>query len=79
MRKLYDVLEDFDILNLEIAYYMKANKGFIESELRDVYLQDRELLKLIDGIESTQQRLLERLGCISDELTEIMRAKKREE
>jgi len=78
MRKLYDVLEDFDTLNLEIAYYMKAQKGFIESELKDVYLKKRELFMLIDGIESTQERLLSRLDKVSKELAEIMRAEKKQ-
>ena len=80
MRKdLYDVIEDLDTLRLELLYQFKTNKAFIASELKDIYTNDRELFNLLDGIEYTQQRLLNRLNRVSDELTEIMRAKKREE
>ncbi len=74
MRNLYDVLEDFGMLRLEIAYQMKAQKALIESELRGVYQEERELLDLIDGITSTHKGLLCRLDRMGEELSEIMRA-----
>jgi hypothetical protein len=78
MRKdLYEVIEDLDTLRLELLYQFKANKAFIGSELEDVYTDDRERLNIIDGIEYTQQGLINRLDKVSEELTEIMRAEKK--
>ena len=78
MSKLYDVIEELDTLNIEISYYMKANKGLIESELAEVYLNKGEFLKLVGGIEYTQERLLNRLDAISEKLTEIMKDEREE-
>ena len=74
-KELYDVIEDLDILRLELLYQFKANKGFIESELRDVYSKDSDFLSLMSGIEYTQQGLLNRFEKISSELSEIMKCK----
>jgi len=73
MKKLYDIIEDFDSLRLELGYQLKANRAFIESELRGVYLKERELLELLDGIDLTHEGLLNRFSKISDELTEVMK------
>ena len=74
-KELYDVIEDLDSLRLELLYQFKANKGFIESELRDVYSKDSDFLNLMSGIEYTQQGLLNRFEKISSELSEIMKCK----
>lgn len=79
MNNLYDVIEELDTLNIELSYYMKANKGFMESELKEVYLHKGEFLTLISGIEYTQQRLISRFEKISEELTEIMKASREQE
>jgi hypothetical protein len=77
MRKdLYDVIEDFDALRLELAYYLKSNKSFIEIEISDNYGHKHEFLSLISGIEFTNQKLIERFEDISTELSLIMKAMK---
>jgi len=73
-KDLYEVIEDFDSLRLEMAYLLQANKGFIYSELEDNYLKKGEFMSLISGIEYSNENLINRFEKISDELTEIMRA-----
>jgi len=74
-KDLYDIIEEFDSLRLEMAYLLKANKGFIQSELEDVYLKRDEFLSLIDGIEYSNQGLINRFENISNDLTEVMKKK----
>ena len=72
MRKdLYDVIEDFDSLRLELGYLLHANRCLIETELKEVYLKDSELLSLVSGIEFTNQNLLKRFENISSELMKV--------
>ena len=78
-KDLYDIIEDFHTLRLELSYQLKANKCLIESELKEVYLKDRELLDLLDGIHYTNDGLLNRFKKIGDELlTEVMKNEKNE-
>ena len=72
MEDLYNVIEKYDTLRLELLYHFKANKGFIESELADSYLDSKELNSLMDGIEYTQRGLLNRFDKLGLELTEIL-------
>ncbi len=76
LRKLYDVIEDFDALRTELAYYLRSNKSYIEVEVGDNYSRDSDFLQILSGIEYSNQRLLERFNLVSDELTEIMRAER---
>jgi len=70
-KELYDVIEDLDSLCLELLYQFKANKAFIGSTLDN----DIDSLSIIDGMEYTQQGLLNRFQKISNELTKIMKCK----
>ena len=78
IRALYDVIEDFDGLRLELAYYLKSNKSYIEVEVGEVYSRESDFLQILSGIEYTNQKLIERFELVSDELTEIMRANRAE-
>jgi len=72
MRKdLYDIVEEFDSLRLEMAYLLHANKGFIQSELEDNYLKKHEFLNLMSGIEYSNENLINRFEKISNELMEV--------
>ena len=72
MRKdLYDIVEEFDSLRLELGYLLQANKAFIESELRETYLKKDEFLNLIGGIEYSNQGLISRFEKISNDITEV--------
>ena len=75
MKSLYDVIEDLNVLQSELLYQFKANKAFIGSELEESYTNEREKLSIIDGIEYTQQGLLNRFEKINNELIEIMQCK----
>ena len=70
-KDLYDIVEEFDSLRLEMGYLLQANKGFIESELKDVYLKQGEFLNLMSGIEYSNQGLISRFEKISNELTKV--------
>ena len=72
-RDLYDIIEEFDSLRLELGYLLQANKGFIESELRETYLKKDEFLNLMSGIEYSNQGLISRFDKISIELTEVLK------
>jgi len=76
MRKdLYDIIEEFDSLRLEMAYLLHANKGFIQSELEDNYLIKKDkFLNLMSGIKYSNENLINRFEKISDNLTELMKA-----
>jgi len=75
MRKdLYDIVEEFDSLRLEMAYLLHANKGFIQSELEDNYLKKDKFLNLMSGIKYSNENLINRFEKISDNLTELMKA-----
>jgi len=71
-------IDNFDTLILELDYYLKSNRSFIEVELSDNYNNKREFFNLIDGIEFSNQSLLERFKVASNELTEIKKALKNE-
>ena len=77
-KDLYDVIEEFDTLRLELAYYLKSNKSFIEVEIADNYGVRSDFLELIGGIEFTTQRLIGRFETLSNELTEIMKTERAE-
>ena len=70
-RELFEIIEELDTLRLELGYLLQANKGFIESELKEVYLDKDEFLSLISGIEYSNQGLINRFEKISSELTEV--------
>ena len=70
-RELFEIIEELDTLRLELGYLLQANKGFIESELKEVYLDKDEFLSLISGIEYSNQGLINRFKKISSELTEV--------
>jgi len=70
-RELFEIIEELDTLRLELGYLLQANKGFIESELKEVYLDKKEFLNLISGIEYRNQGLINRFEKISSELTEV--------
>ena len=70
-RELFEIIEELDTLRLELGYLFQANKGFIESELKEVYLDKDEFLSLISGIEYSNQGLINRFEKISSELTEV--------
>jgi len=70
-RELFEIIEELDTLRLELGYLLQANKGFIESELKEVYLDKDEFLNLISGIEYSNQGLINRFKKISSELTEV--------
>jgi len=72
-RDLYDIIEEFDSLRLELGYLLQANKGFIESELRETYLKKDEFLNLMSGIEYSNQGLISRFDKISIELTAVLK------
>ena len=69
--ELFEIIEELDTLRLELGYLLQANKGFIESELKEVYLDKDEFLSLISGIEYSNQGLINRFKKISSELTEV--------
>ena len=72
MRKdLYDIIEEFDGLRLEMAYLLQANQGFIWKEIEDNYLKKGEFLSLMSGIEYSNQGLVNRFEKLSNELTEV--------
>jgi len=75
-RNLYDVIEDFDTLRTELSYYLRSNKSYIEVEVGDNYSRDSDFLQILSGIEFSNERLLGRFETLSNELTEIMRAKR---
>ena len=77
-KDLYDVIEEFDTLRLELAYYLKSNKSFIEVEIADNYSIRSDFLELVSGVEFATQRLIERFETVSNELTEIMRTERAE-
>ena len=72
MRKdLYDIIEEFDGLRLEMGYLLQANKGFIWSELEENYLKKDEFLSLMSGIEYSNQGLVNRFEKISNDMMEV--------
>ncbi len=70
-KDLFEIIEELDNLRLELNYLLQANKGFIESELKETYLKKDDFLNLISGIEYSNQGLISRFEKISNELTEV--------
>ncbi len=70
-KDLFEIIEELDNLRLELNYLLQANKGFIESELKETYLKKDYFLNLISGIEYSNQGLISRFEKISNKLTEV--------
>ncbi len=70
-KDLFEIIEELDNLRLELNYLLQANKGFIESELKETYLKKDDFLNLISGIEYSNQGLISRFEKISNKLTEV--------
>ncbi|CAA6805275.1 MAG: Unknown protein [uncultured Sulfurovum sp.] len=75
-KSLYDVIEDFDTLRLELLYYLKSNESYIKVEVGESYSEKSDFLQILGGLEFTNEKLIERFKTVSDELTEIMKVQK---
>ena len=73
---LYDTIEQLDTAIVKLNYTLQAHRAYTSELLSEYWNDKRIVLRVTDGLNATNNDLIEEFESISRSLTEIMKSQR---